>query len=125
MIDDQLAPNAEWAHETSAEVKIKLIRGHSAGIASCQLIHNETKLFTCANDLTARIWDFKSGAELAKFSNLHEANISSCKMNFDNTKFITSSWDKTVKCWDVETGKLLVLILTHLFNHFILLIFKF
>jgi len=106
-MSSELAPNAEWVHENSAEIRIKVIRGHTKAITSCQLIDNDQKIFTCADDNTARIWDFNSGEELQRFQLGHGDHVVFGRVTNDNKKFITCSWDKMLKFWDVETGKLL------------------
>ncbi|RNA35068.1 WD repeat-containing 88 [Brachionus plicatilis] len=100
--ESALAPNAQWVHEKSAEVRIKQINGHKDSVSSCQLINNDQNIFTVSNDNTARIWNFNSGAELNTYKNLHEAIIPKARVSHDN-----SNWDKTVKCWDMETGQVL------------------
>lgn len=84
--DIELAPNARWVHESSAEVGIKQIDGHKDSISSVQLIDNDSKMFTVSNDQTARIWDFVSGKELTCFRDLHATNISRARVNKENTK---------------------------------------
>jgi WD40 repeat protein len=68
------------------QVKIKLIKGHTNAITGCQFIDNDSKMFTCSNDNTTRIWDTYNGAELAKFGDLHAGNISTAKVNQENNK---------------------------------------
>lgn len=67
-------------------MKIKLIRGHTNGISAGQFIDNDRRIFTCSNDLTARIWDSATGQELVKYADLHEGNISTAKVSQDNSK---------------------------------------
>jgi WD40 repeat protein len=71
---------------TFYKVKIKLIRGHTKAINSCQFIQDDTKIFTCSNDNTARLWDTYNCAELKKFDNLHDGNISNGHVSQENNK---------------------------------------
>jgi WD40 repeat protein len=86
----ELAPNAKWVHEKSAEVQIKQITGHADSIVNCQLFKNSETIFTVSNDNTARLWDFSSGKELHVYSDLHDKNqpIPRGKLNDDNTKYL-------------------------------------
>ena len=84
--DIELAPNARWVHESSAEVGIKQIDGHTGPVKSVQLLENDTKIFTVSDVYTARIWDFVSGKELHCFANLHENCIANAKVNEDSNK---------------------------------------
>ena len=84
--DIELAPNARWVHESSAEVGIKQIDGHAGSVKSVQLMDNDSKIFTASDDMTARVWDFVSGKELSCYSNLHENCISGARVNKDFTK---------------------------------------
>ena len=110
--DPELAPNAHWVHEHSAEVRIKQIDGHTDSINNCQLLKFKSSdvIFTVSNDNTARLWEFNSGKELHVYKNLHDDNqpIPRAKVNYDNSKFVTCSWDRSVRYWDIETGKLIV-----------------
>ena len=49
-------------------------------------MQEDSKIFTCSNDNTARLWDTNSGAELVKFTNLHDGNISNGRVSQENNK---------------------------------------
>ncbi|CAF2036189.1 unnamed protein product [Rotaria magnacalcarata] len=103
---EPLAPNAEWVHESSAQVEIKLYHGHTGPVKSCQLIENKNWLITGSNDNTARIWDFQSGKEIHRYKLNHDmAAIPAVRINQEATRLYSCGWDKTVRCFDVETGK--------------------
>ena len=70
------------------KVRIKQINGHKDSINSCQLINKDQHIFTVSNDNTARIWNFKSGAELNSYKNLHDAIIPKARVSDDNSKYI-------------------------------------
>ncbi|CAF1195103.1 unnamed protein product [Adineta steineri] len=106
ILSEPLASNAEWVHESSAEVEIKLYHGHTGPISSCQLIENKNWLFTGSNDQTARVWDFNSGKQINSYKLNHDmAEIPAVRVNQEVTRIYSCSWDKTVRCVDVETGK--------------------
>ncbi len=110
--ESELASNAKWVHEPSAEViivyflisihftflelniifsiqvKIKQINGHTESINSCQLIKNDEIIFTASNDNTVRLWDFTTGKELNIYGDLHGSIIPQAKVNHDFSRYI-------------------------------------
>lgn len=84
----ELAPNARWVHEHSAEVRIKQIDGHEDSINNCQMLKSSDVIFTASDDNTARLWDFASGREIHKYTNLHEEgqSIPRVKLSSDDSK---------------------------------------
>lgn len=105
-LNEPLASNAEWVHESSAQVEIKLYHGHTGAINSCQLIENKNWLITGSNDNTARVWDFNTGKQIHLYKLNHDiASIPAVRINHDATRLYSCSWDKTVRCFDVETGR--------------------
>lgn len=110
--ESELASNAKWVHEPSAEViisfdffntittmswktklvystkvKIKQINGHTESINSCQLIKDDQIIFTVSNDNTARLWDFTTGKELNIYGDLHDGIIPQAKVNHDFSRY--------------------------------------
>jgi WD40 repeat protein len=85
----ELAPNAHWVHETSAEVRIKQIDGHTDSISNCELLKSGDTIFTVSDDNTARLWNFASGKQLHVYRNLHDQGqiIPRAKLSQDNTKY--------------------------------------
>ncbi|CAF1080532.1 unnamed protein product [Didymodactylos carnosus] len=104
-IVEPLAENAEWVHESSAQVQIKLYHGHTGPVNSCQLVENKNLILTGSNDNTARLWEFNTGKQLNVYQLDHHMPIPCVKMNHDASRLYSCSWDKTLKCFDMETAK--------------------
>ncbi len=58
---------------------------------------------TASDDRTARLWDAKTGKELARLA--HENSVKAAAFSPDGAKIVTASWDKTARLWDAATGK--------------------
>ncbi|XP_019910934.1 WD repeat-containing protein 88 isoform X2 [Esox lucius] len=93
-----------WAHEALAQITVKVLRGHTEAVTSCQFCFDDTKVLTSSQDTTARLWDAESGATLLAYKGGHQLNVSECALVPDKKRLITASWDKTLKAWDMETG---------------------
>ncbi len=55
-------------------------------------------------DKTARIWDARTGAQLAVLSG-HGDVVDSAAYSPDGTRIVTASDDKTARIWDARTGR--------------------
>jgi len=62
-----------------------------------------TRFLTGADDNTARIWDAKTGTELAIFKG-HLGPISSVAVSWDSDRVVTGSDDATARVWDSRAG---------------------
>ena len=67
---------------------------------------------TASDDKTARIWDARTGAQLAMLSG-HGDLVLSAAYSPDGTSIVTASADKTARIWDARSGKQLAVLLGH------------
>jgi WD40 repeat protein len=67
------------------KVKIKVFRGHTDAVNSCNYIDNDTKILTGSSDKTSRIWDVDTGELKHHYTGGHEAAISETSIN-DNSR---------------------------------------
>ncbi|XP_031442673.1 WD repeat-containing protein 88 [Clupea harengus] len=96
-----------WEHDPLAQIPIKVLRGHTDTVSSCQLALNDQKLVTSSYDKTAILWDVESGEPLRVFERGHTAPVTQCALIPQKNRLITASWDKTLQAWDLETGQTL------------------
>ncbi|XP_076148804.1 WD repeat-containing protein 88-like [Alosa pseudoharengus] len=96
-----------WEHDPLSQIPIKVLRGHTDTISSCQLAFSDQKLVTSSHDKTAILWDVESGRPLRVFEGGHTAPVSQCALIPQKNRLITASWDKTLQAWDLETGQTL------------------
>ena len=61
------------------------------------------RIVTGSDDKTARIWDAKTGAELARLKG-HTGAVTSVAVTPDGARIVTGSDDNTARIWDAKTG---------------------
>ena len=67
------------------QVKIRVFRGHTESVNSCNYIDNDTKILSGSSDKTSRIWDINTGELKHHYTGGHEAAISEISIN-DNSR---------------------------------------
>jgi WD40 repeat protein len=71
-----------------------------------------TKIVAGAVDGSVRIWDVRSGKQLAIMRG-HEASLRSAIFNADGSRILTASDDHTARLWDVATQKQIAVLRGH------------
>jgi WD40 repeat protein len=61
------------------------------------------RVVTASTDKTARVWDAKSGRELATLTG-HQGLVHTAAFSPDGKRVVTASSDKTARVWDVGSG---------------------
>ena len=61
------------------------------------------RIVTGSADRTARVWDAKTGAELAQLKG-HTNGVDSVAVTPDGARIVTGSGDSTARVWDAKTG---------------------
>ena len=109
--DDQLqrgrpyAPHAESSLDGGYRAKREtiLLLGHEGPVYSVAVTPDGGRIVTGSYDKTARIWDAKTGAEIAVLEG-HEGRVNSVVVTPDGARIVTGSQDNTARIWDVKTG---------------------
>ena len=90
--------NAGQSQETPQFIELN---GHTGAVNSAVFSPDGTKIVTCSDDRTVRIWDAKSGKELLKWNTFGSV----AALSPDGTKVITSKTHEVVQIWDAQSGK--------------------
>jgi WD40 repeat protein len=77
--------------------------GHIGKVSSALFSPDGAQIVTSAEDKSARLWDAKTGAELAVL-NGHRDTIWSAEFSRDGGRIVTASSDKTARLWDAKTA---------------------
>jgi WD40 repeat protein len=84
---------------------------HDNYIRSSVFSPDNSKIASCSDDKTIKLWDAKSNKELMVFVG-HQDYVLFVEFINDGRNIVSCSKDETIKVWDTETGKLL-----RTFNH--------
>ncbi|HEX8607002.1 MAG TPA: caspase family protein, partial [Pedobacter sp.] len=85
---------------------------HQDTITSVVFSKRGDRIITTSNDKTARIWDTKTGQEIARLRG-HDGPVISAAFSPTTDTIVTGGRDNTVVLWDVKTGKLIYRITKH------------
>ncbi|HIK09802.1 MAG TPA: WD40 repeat domain-containing protein [Oscillatoriaceae cyanobacterium M33_DOE_052] len=84
----------------------KTVKGHIHSINSIAFSPTESKLASCGNDGTIKIWDGKLGTEIKTLTG-HTGMVYDLAWTPDGKRLASGGYDGTVKIWDVQSGTLL------------------
>ena len=68
---------------------------------------------TASMDSTARLWDAKTGLELAVLRHNEHSEVKTAEFSPDGSRTVTASDDYTARLWDTMTGSLLAILRGH------------
>jgi hypothetical protein len=83
---------------------VHTLKGHKFGVTSAIFSPDNSMILSTSFDMTAILWDAKTGEPLKTLIG-HKNIISSAVFSNDGTKILTASKDQTVRIWNVKTGK--------------------
>jgi TPR repeat protein len=86
--------------------------GHGDRVQFAAYSPDGTRIVTASHDKTARIWDARTGAQLAVLSG-HGSRVYTAAYSPDGTCIVTASQDKTARIWDAHTGAQLAVLSGH------------
>ncbi|MCH8314124.1 MAG: FMN-binding protein, partial [Nitrospinae bacterium] len=78
--------------------EIRRFIGHNKGVWDCKFSPDESKVYSCAWDKTAIIWNINGGSNIKLIG--HEGLVTTIFSLVSTKHYITSSKDATVKIWD-------------------------
>lgn len=75
------------------------LAGHTGSVTTCAFSRDGSRIVSAGyNDNTLKLWDVRSGVELATFS----GHV--CAFSPDGSRIASASVDNTLKLWDAQTG---------------------
>lgn len=89
-----------------------ILYGHKGPINFASFSQSGNLMVTASEDNTARLWDLRSGAELAVLSG-HSDGVISAIFNRSGDRVLTSSYDNTARLWDTKKGALVKVLTGH------------
>src|SRR5262249_51786708 len=94
----------EW-HYLSRQVPggIFTLYGHTGDVSSVAFSPDGTRIVTGSQDMTAKVWDARTGTPLLTLKG-HTRTVTSVAFSPDGTRIVTGSQDMTAKVWDARTG---------------------
>ena len=67
-------------------MRVKVFRGHTGPVQSCQFCDQDQKILTASFDKTIKLWDKDTGENVFEYEGEHSMYISQAKANFDTTR---------------------------------------
>ena len=92
-----------WIVDADTLAPLRILQGHRGDITSIAFSRDGLRFVTGSRDKTAKIWDLRSGRQLATLRG-HSAFVESVAFSPDGSRIATGSWDNTVKVWDSIAG---------------------
>ncbi len=81
---------------------VRILKGHNHRVFGATYSPDDSRILSYSFDGTARLWDAKTGRELATMR--HDSWVSSAKFSPDGERVVTTSADKTIRIWDGHFG---------------------
>jgi WD40 repeat protein len=91
---------------------IEVLPEHEEVLESASYSPDGSRIVTASRDLTARIWDARSGAPLAILKG-HGGWVMSAAYSPDGARIVSASADKTARIWDARSGAQLAVLRGH------------
>jgi WD40 repeat protein len=102
--DADFRPAPRWPGLTSPGAERLRLIGHQSHLNSASFSPDDSRIITGSDDCTTRIWDVKTGQELAVLRG-HEQGVRTASYSADGMRIVTVSDDRTVRIWEATTGQ--------------------
>src|SRR5215207_775709 len=105
-------PQTEPAESADLPRKLLTLEGHQGPVRGLTYSRDGSLIASGSDDGTAKIWDVKTGEELATFTG-HRGDVLWVAFSPDGTRLVSAGADKTIRIWEVKTGKELFTLKRH------------
>lgn len=102
--DDKRISLLDW-RKLQSSPQSRYLTGHTRAVN--KVIGRNNTLFSASRDLSVRIWNISSMAEIAVIPDCHSLNVSAIAATNDGTVFASGSRDYSVKIRNTETQNIL------------------
>jgi hypothetical protein len=110
--DPDFPPPPRWPILTPPGAERLRLHGHEDWVRSAAFSPDGERIVTASSDRTARIWDARSGQQIAALHG-HEAGVQSAAFSPDGARIVTASEDGTARIWNASSGETIVFLQGH------------
>ncbi|MGQ0614301.1 MAG: WD40 repeat domain-containing serine/threonine protein kinase [Planctomycetaceae bacterium] len=97
----------EWRYlHGKADSSRLSLRGHEGAVTGAAFEPGGTRLASCGEDSTVRLWDPATGQEAFRFPGTTDA-VTALAFSPDGSRLAAAARDNLVRIWDASTGRLL------------------
>ena len=84
--------------------KLRWFKGHKAPVQSALWSRDGTRVFSCSDDATVRLWELSTGAQVSAFSGHGDYIRCAAASPASEQVWASGSYDHTVRLWDMRQG---------------------
>ncbi len=110
--DPDFRPAPRWPGLTPPGAERLRLMGHTDDVNGASFSTDGGRIATASSDRTARVWDARTGQEIAALRG-HEGAVNSASFSADGGRVVTASDDCTARVWDARTGSQIVTLRGH------------
>ncbi|KAF7979561.1 hypothetical protein HWV62_41836 [Athelia sp. TMB] len=85
---------------------LQVLRGHTDVVNAVVISPDGSKIASCSDDSTVRVWNALTGQEALPPLQGHEYPVECLAFSPDGSKILSGSYDGTIRLWNAYTGEL-------------------